>query len=111
MFNLFRKSVEQNVSIDEAYELINTNNDIIILDVRTPDEYKGGHIRKAINIPHSFITARINELEKYRDKNILVHCQLGGRSSVAVKILESHGFKKIYHMKSGFGAWKYEIEK
>lgn len=111
MFNLFRRSTTQNVSISEAYELINKNNDILILDVRAPSEYKSGHIPNAINIPHNVLNARINELEKYKDKNILVHCQSGGRSSVAVQILERQGFTKIYHMESGFGLWKYEIKK
>ena len=111
MFNLFRKSMTQNVSIGEAHELINKGNQILILDVRTPTEYNSGHIPNAINIPHNTLNVRINELEKYKDKNILVHCQSGGRSSVAVQILERQGFNKIYHMKSGFGAWKYEIKK
>lgn len=111
MFNPFRKSTTQNVSIDEAQELIKKDSDVLILDVRTPAEYKSGHIPNAINIPHNTLIIRLNEIEKYKDKNILVHCQSGGRSSIAVQILEQQGFNKIYHMKNGFGAWKYEVEK
>lgn len=110
MFSFYRSNSNAiNVSIDEAHELIINNKDILILDVRTPAEFMSGHIPNAINIPYNILPVRINEIEKYKNRIILVHCQSGGRSSSAVAILEQNGFTKIYHMNRGFGAWKYEV--
>lgn len=112
MFGLFRgSSNETKVSVEEAYELIQSNKDILILDVRTPAEFKAGHIKNAKNIPYDVLPVRINEIDRYKEKIVLVHCQSGGRSSSAVNTLEKNGFVKIYHMNRGLGAWKYEIVK
>lgn len=112
MFGFSRSNLSTtNVSIEEAHELIKNNEDIIILDVRTAEEFKSGHIPNAINISYSILPVRVHELEKYKDKMVLVHCQSGGRSVSAVSTLEKNQFTKIYHMSRGFGAWKYEIVK
>jgi rhodanese-related sulfurtransferase len=97
------------VTIDEAHNLIANNRDILILDVRTPAEFSGGHIPNAINIPHRVLPVRMHEINKYKEKLILVHCQAGGRSIGAANLLVQNGFTQIYHMHKGFGAWKYEV--
>lgn len=106
---LKRNSSVINVSAQEAHDIITKSKDILILDVRTPGEFSNGHIPGAINIPHNILPVRLNELDKFKDKTIIVHCEAGGRSASAVRILEQNGFKNIYHMYKGFSSWKYEV--
>lgn len=100
----------KNVTADEAHQLIKTTKDLIILDVRTKQEFKSGHIPSSKSIPVGELSSRINELEKYKDNPILVHCASGGRSPAAVRVLLKHNFSKIYHMNRGLSGWKYGLK-
>jgi len=100
----FNKNVK-NVSADEAKKLISTNKDIVILDVRTKGEYLRGHLKGAKLIPSSEISSRINELEKYRGKPLLVHCASGSRSPIAIRKLLKNNYTNIYHMNRGLAGW------
>jgi len=100
----FNKNVK-NVSGEEAKKLISSNKDMLILDVRTKGEYLRGHLKGSKLIPSSELSLRINELEKYRGKPILVHCASGGRSPIAVKTLLKNNFSNIYHMNKGLTGW------
>ena len=75
------------VTVEEAAELIADNPDIVILDVRTPREFKRSHIENAINIDyHSFsFKSKIRKLD--RDKTYLIHCQSGVRSGKTIPLL------------------------
>lgn len=106
---MFNNRNVKNVSADEAYQLINDHNDLIILDVRTKGEFEDGHIAKAKNIPVQQLPARINELEKFKDKPILVHCASGGRSPSAVRELVNNGFEQVYHLNRGLMSWRYPL--
>lgn len=100
----FNKNVK-NISAEEAKKLISSNKDIIILDVRTKGEYLRGHLKGSKLMPSNELSSRINELEKYRGKSLLVHCASGGRSPIAVKILLKNNFTNIYHMNKGLAGW------
>jgi rhodanese-related sulfurtransferase len=100
-----------NVSGEEAYNIINENKDVIILDVRTKEEYDNGHLHGAKLIPVGVLSSRISELEKFREKPILVYCASGGRSPQAVKYLLQGEFSQIYHLTRGISSWRYGIEK
>lgn len=78
-------------SIEEPIQIENVlaEDNYIILDVRTKDEYETGHIAEAINIPHLEIDENI-DLDK--EKVILVYCQSGGRSKLAKESLENLGY-------------------
>ena len=94
------------VTVEEAAELIADNPDIVILDVRTPREFKRSHIENAINIDyHSFsFKSKIRKLD--RDKTYLIHCQSGVRSGKTIPLLRIEGFNKVYHMGAGMRAWQ-----
>lgn len=77
--------------------------DVLILDVRTQEEYDAGHIRNSTLIPVQVLDKRWNELP--RDKKILVYCKSGSRSAQASGILVNNGFKEIYNMKGGITDW------
>jgi rhodanese-related sulfurtransferase len=91
------------VSVSEAKTLIDKKTSLIILDVRTLQEYEEGHIDEAINIPVQELEKRLNELSK--DEEMLIYCRTGNRSGQAVKILESNGYNKIFHMNEGITRW------
>lgn len=85
----------QDLNSKAFYEMIQKEKNVIILDVRTPQEYeKDGHIPGSILIPVQVLPQYIRELEKFKDKKILVYCRSGNRSAAASRFLEQNGFKK-----------------
>lgn len=93
-----------NVSPGEAVLLINRSN-AAVLDVRDDAEFAAGHITDARHIPLSQLDERINELRRFKDRPLLVHCQSGMRSAKASEKLLKHEFRKIYHLQGGIQAW------
>ena len=77
-----------------------------LIDVRTPDEYKAGHITNAKNI--NFYAADFKDQMEKLDKSkvIAVYCGVGGRSGKVSSILTQLGFKTIYDLQGGMTAWK-----
>ena len=82
------------ISIDEFKNRLINDKDIVVLDVRTPEELNGplGRINHSINIPIQNLEQRIDELNSFKGKEIIVICRTQNRSSIAVKILEKYGF-------------------
>jgi rhodanese-related sulfurtransferase len=99
----------KNVSAQEAYKLISDDSEFVILDVRTKDEYDDGHIPGAKLIPVNVLPMKLSELDKYRDKPVLVYCASGGRSPRAVDTLVDNDFKNIYHLSRGICSWGYSL--
>jgi rhodanese-related sulfurtransferase len=97
----------KNVSTEEAKQLID-NNEVIVLDVRTPDEFQGGHILNSTLIPLQELENRLTELNK--GESYLVVCRSGNRSTKASEILTGNGFSNIYNMTGGMNNWSFEIE-
>lgn len=86
----------KDISVEEVYEIISSNQDYIILDVRTSDEFNEGHIEGAVLIPVDELEGRLDELPV--DKPIITYCKSGGRSRNAANILVENGFTQIYYM-------------
>ena len=84
-----------NLTAEELITAMESDSDLVILDVRTPPELVGKHgqIKGVINIPVQVLETRINELYEYQDKNIAVICRSGNRSVNGTKILLQNGFK------------------
>ena len=72
---------------------------LLILDVRTPQEYYNGHLEGAKLIPLQQLLERLSEIQDYWDREILVYCRSGNRSTVAGELLIQKGFKKIYNLR------------
>ncbi|CAB1055406.1 hypothetical protein D1BOALGB6SA_139 [Olavius sp. associated proteobacterium Delta 1] len=100
----FRQTSYREVSSREAADLIQTEQPII-LDVRTPGEYKRGHLNNSVLIPVQEIQNRYRELGTNKDREILIYCATGNRSTVASKILIDSGFKHIVNMRGGIYDW------
>lgn len=95
----------KDVDTNGALQLINHKN-AFVLDVRQPDEYKAGHMLNAELIPLGKLKERISELEKYKDKPVVVVCRSGNRSGTACAILSKRGFTQAYNMVGGMMAWQ-----
>lgn len=94
--------------IDFQKQLVQADSSVLLLDVRTPEEFEGGHIQNAINLDynHSNFESQISKLDK--SKKVFVYCLSGGRSSSAVSILEKKGFTNIVELEGGMMAWRNE---
>jgi rhodanese-related sulfurtransferase len=92
------------LSPHQATLLVNRQ-DGVILDIRDKKTFDAGHIVDAVNIPFTKLGERATELEKYRDKPLVVVCQLGQQSGEAVKLLEEKGFSNVSRMHGGMTEW------
>lgn len=96
------------ITASEAKERIDSEDDVIILDVRTEAEYDSGHIPSAILIPNETITDKMPELLPDLDAEILIYCRSGNRSAQAAKKLIAIGYTNVYDF-GGISDWPYEI--
>jgi rhodanese-related sulfurtransferase len=80
--------------------------EMLIIDVREPVEFAGGHIENAQNMPVGKFKEQMANLEKYKTKDILVVCQSGTRSSSASSMLVNAGFEKIFNLDGGMQSWE-----
>ncbi|MBC7554146.1 MAG: rhodanese-like domain-containing protein [Taibaiella sp.] len=78
----------------------------VIVDVRTPGEYSGGHIKGSVNIPVDVLRSQLAKLKK--DKPVITCCASGMRSASAKKMLEASGFTEVYNAGSWFALKKFE---
>lgn len=94
------------ISVHELEALKKANADFFLLDVRDPWEYEEGNLGGYL-IPLNELPDRLKELNP--EKEIVVHCQMGGRSSRATAFLLSQGFKHVKNLRGGFKEWMREI--
>ena len=89
----------------EATQLINRQ-DALVLDVREQAEFAQSHILNSRGLPLSQLDARIGDVQKFKDKPVIVYCATGNRSSAAVETLKKHGFSNVVNLSGGFAAWQ-----
>lgn len=94
------------VSIDEAEDLLHSLTPPILIDVRDSDEFVTGHLPKAKHISKGWIEAKINTVTTNKDTPIILYCGGGNRSALAAYNLKKMGYKHILSMAGGFKAWK-----
>jgi rhodanese-related sulfurtransferase len=80
--------------------------DLVVLDVRTPDEYAAGHVPGALNVAHDQVEARLPELASYKAKDVVVYCRSGRRSDLALEVLKANGFERLWHLEGDILAWQ-----
>lgn len=99
------KTIAKNVNTTQFQELIKSKKEIIILDVRTPQEVASGAIED--NVALDFYAPDFqNQLSKLdKDTPILIYCAVGGRSGNAMQAMKKMGFKEVYNLSGGIRAW------
>jgi rhodanese-related sulfurtransferase len=78
---------------------------LVVLDVRTPQEFAEGHVPGAVNISHDQLEGRLSELDADRDRDVVVYCRSGRRAGLALEVLEKAGFKRLYHLEGDYLGW------
>ena len=95
-FACAQQDQSNSISMEQFKEILKNDKDIIVLDVRTPEETATGMIENAINIPVQVLEQRVDELEKYKDKEIFVICRTQNRAPIGASILTANGYKAKY---------------
>jgi rhodanese-related sulfurtransferase len=95
----------KNQDVTTVSKIIETTNNLQILDVRTPQEFEEGHLKNAVNKNwyDSNFSSKLENLDK--SKPILIYCKAGGRSTRASEKLTEMGFKKVLNMEGGIDQW------
>ena len=89
----------------EATRLMNQGT-TLILDVRDEKEYAAGHLPRARHVPLNDLEKKAAELQKFREKPVIVTCRSGPRSGAATRVLKRAGFSNVYVLKGGIAAWQ-----
>lgn len=99
-----------NVRAEEAKNLLETDSNLILLDVREKDEWELKHIKGCTLLPLSSLESGAEAVLKDKDQRILVYCHSGRRSLLACTILNSLGYTNLYNLLGGITAWTYGTE-
>lgn len=78
---------------------------LVVLDVRTAQEFAEGHVPGALNISHDELGARLGELAGARDKDLVIYCRSGRRTGLAIETLQQAGFSRLLHLEGDFLGW------
>ena len=89
----------------QVVQMINRGKTVLV-DVRTPEEFAGGHLRDAKNIPLADFATRVGELDKSKGKSIVIVCQSGARADKAIALLQKAGFDDVVGLEGGLAAWR-----
>jgi rhodanese-related sulfurtransferase len=94
-----------NIEAVEATNKIN-HEEAVVVDVRSMNEFKDGHIINAENIPLNGLNNNLKALEKHKSKPIIAVCRSGSRSGAACSTLRKAGFENVYNLRGGMMAWE-----
>ena len=111
-FSGVRKSEFSEISVDDLFDRVNSNQPPLLIDVRSAPEYNGtdelsryGHIPNARSIPMLELNSALEDLDSFKEKEIVTMCPGGGISLVAVDILVEAGFKDVKSLNGGTDLW------
>jgi rhodanese-related sulfurtransferase len=92
------------LSPQQAINLINSEQGVFV-DLRDGADFKAGHIVDAMHIPSAKLESRMAELEKYKNRPIVLVCKMGQQAGAAGKQLKANGYEKVYKMTGGMTEW------
>jgi rhodanese-related sulfurtransferase len=93
----------QDITATQARSLLEQKKTMVLLDVRTPDEFRQARLKGALLIPINEVERRLGELPKGRP--ILVYCAVGSRSALVARFLAARGYGEVYNMTDGIVGW------
>ena len=97
------------ITPQEANKILSERKDIVVLDVRTEDEYMDGHIKGSIVIPLEFLEMDIEDEVPDKNSIIFIYCTTGRKSEIGCDQLEDLGYENVYDL-GGIMDWPYELE-
>ena len=98
------------IDVRDVQQLLDQQEDLVLLDCRTPDEYAQVRIEGARWIPMDEIEHRVSELAGDRQRRIVVYCHHGRRSELVSDWLRTKGFASVQSMRGGIDAWAAQID-
>lgn len=78
---------------------------LVVLDVRSPEEFAAGHVPGAINVPHDQVGSRLAELAGAKYKDVVLYCRSGRRAQLAADVLAEAGFERLSLLEGDFPGW------
>ncbi len=90
-----------NIDKRELNMLLKSEEDFLLLDIRTKEEFMESKIDGAVNVPLSELLFNMDEIEDYKDRKIVVYCRSGHRSITACNLLAMEGFDDLYNLEKG----------
>ena len=106
LFSSMRRPGSGNGLTPTQATLLINREDALIIDVREPNEYVNGHLPESRNIPLSQLENRVGEIEKFKDRPLILVCRSGSRSSSACSRLTKMGFTQVNNLDGGVGDWE-----
>ncbi|MCC2637763.1 MAG: hypothetical protein K0Q68_1482 [Moraxellaceae bacterium] len=79
---------------------------VLVVDVRSSEEFAAGHVPGAINLPHDILTGSEPMLKDWKQKPVVVYCKSGRRSAIAAEFLEKQGFTQLEHLTGDMQDWQ-----
>ena len=95
----------RSVSAQQLVDLVNRDGALVV-DVRDPKEFAAGHIARAVNMPHAALGTRIKEIDKHKDKPVVLACKMGQHAGAAGTVLRKAGFTNVARLKGGIAEWR-----
>lgn len=89
---------KENLTKEEAKEMLDNNSNVTLLDVRSPQEFEEGHLVGAVNIPTYELYTQAPKILRDKEAIIIAYCTIGVRSKNAINILRKMGYKNLYHL-------------
>jgi phage shock protein E len=105
MFNFFKSN---NLSQDKAYEMLQQDKSIKVIDVRTKEEFKDGHVKNSINIPLHTLPQKYVTTLPNKEAKVFIICYSGSRASEATDFLKRAGYTDVHNI-GGVASWKFGL--
>jgi rhodanese-related sulfurtransferase len=95
------------IGVDELHRILKNKQDLLLLDVRTEDDYRGelGHVEGSLNIPLESLETHLDQLDRFREAPIAFICTTDRRSKKAARLLNRHGFSRVLVVPGGMTDW------
>jgi rhodanese-related sulfurtransferase len=105
---LFLACSEQGAEVSQVELLrrLDSGERLLVLDVRSPEEFAQGHVPGAVNISHSEIAQRMDELAPFRETDVILYCERGVRAAKAEAALRAAGFESVLHLNGDMSSWR-----
>ena len=99
------RSQTTEVTVDGVKKDIDTGRNFVLLDVRTSEEFKAGHLPNAVNIPRGTLEFMIGKHYPQKHVEIVVYCRTDARAALCAKTLSDMGYTNVMNLKGAFKAW------
>jgi rhodanese-related sulfurtransferase len=96
----------ERIAPDDLIDRVARGDDLLILDVRTVEEFTEGRVPGAVNIPHTELSARLDEIAAAGDVEIVLYCRSGRRAEIAAGTLREAGYERLLHLDGDMQGWE-----